>query len=205
MRFLPPFARHTVGPLHHIGVADFAFTHALRECGEGVGDVAPHELPDHAERERALAVRDIGALDPDEREAVLLADLDGVVGVFHGFEARHAGLDGQVCFVWVLGGGCHGVGGRFVDVPPVHGARDYFVVGLEKYCAVFEIIEEAYNGWLDVEGVEPEGEDAGFALAFGVEVFDFLFFFFRDWVEAGVVVEQIGDEGKVKLWVAGYK
>lgn len=56
---------------------------------------------------------------------------------------------------------------------PVHGALDDLVVGLEEDGAVAEVVEEGVHGGLDVEAVEPEGEDAGFALALGVEVLDF--------------------------------
>ena len=197
------FGAHTVRPGNHIGVADFALAHAFGEGGEGVGDVAAHELPDHAERERALSVGYVGALDSDEAEAVLLADFDGVVGILDCFEAAHARFDRQVLFIRVLGCRGDGVGRWLVDVPPVDAAGDHFVVGLEQDRAVFQVVEEGHHGGLDVKAVEPEGEDAGFALAFGVEVFDFLLFFLRDGVEARVVVEEIGDEGEVEFGIAG--
>lgn len=95
------------------------------------------------------------------------------------------------------------MGGKFVDVPPVDGALDDFVVGLEEDSAVAEIVEEGDDGGLDVETVEPQGEDAGFAFTFGVEVFDLELFFFGDGVEGGVVVEQVGDKGEIELGVAG--
>ena len=85
---------------------------------------------------------------------------------------------------------------------PVDTAGYDFIVGLEEYGAVLEIVEQGVHGWLDIQGVEPKGEDAGFAFAFGVEVFDLLFFFFRDGVEAWVIVEEIGDEGEVEFGVA---
>ena len=88
---------------------------------------------------------------------------------------------------------------------PVDAARDDFVVGLQEDGAVAEVVKEGVHGWLDVEGVEPEGEDSGFPLAFGVEVFYFEFFFFGDGVEAGVSVEEVGNEGKIQLWIAGDK
>ncbi len=102
----------------------------------------------------------------------LFAELDGVVCVFDGFETHQ--------FAAFAG---------FVDVLPVDAAGDHFVVSLEENAAVAEVVEEGVHCWADIEGVEPEGEDAGFALAFGVEVFDFEFFFFRDGVEAWVGVE----------------
>ena len=160
-------------------------------------------MPDHAERERALAVGDVGALDADEGEAVLLADFHSVIRVLHGFEARHPGFDGQVRLIRVLASGRDGVGGRFVGVAPVDATGDHFVVGLEQDGAVFEVVEEADDCRLDIERVEPECEDAGFALAFGVEVVDFLLFFLGDGVQAWMVVEEVGDEGEVELGVAG--
>ena len=196
---------HAVGPLHHVRVADFALSQALGQGREGVGDVSAHELPDHAEREGALAVRDVGALDPDEGEAVLFPDLHGVVGVFHRFETRHTRFDRQVRFIWVLTCGRDGVRWGFVDVAPVHAAGDYFIVGLQQDGAVFEVVEEGDDGRLDIERVEPEGEDAGLALAFRVEVFDFLLFFLRDRIQARVIVEEVGDEGEVEFRVAGYE
>ena len=178
-----------VGPFDHFCIGDFALAKALGERGEGFGDVAAHELPDETEGECALAVSDVCALDADEGEAHLLAEFDGVVRVLDGLEA-HKFAAGS---------------GRFVDVAPVDAAWDDFVVGLEEDGAVAEVVEEGVDGRLDVEGVEPEGEDAGFALAFGVEVFHLELFFFGDRVEARVGVEKVGDEGEVEFRVAGYK
>lgn len=86
---------------------------------------------------------------------------------------------------------------------PVDAAGDDFVVGLEEDIAVAEVVEQRVNGRFDVEGVEPKGKDTGLAFAFGVEVLDFEFFFFGDGVEAGVCVEEVGDEGEVEFRVAG--
>lgn len=88
---------------------------------------------------------------------------------------------------------------------PVDSAGDDFIVGLQEDGAVAEVVEEGVDGWLDVERVEPEGEDAGFAFAFSVEVFDLLFFFFGDGIETGVGVEEVGDEGEVEFGVTGYE
>lgn len=38
---------------------------------------------------------------------------------------------------------------------------------------------------------------------FGIEIFDFEFFFFGDGVKCGVVVEEVGDECKVEFGVVG--
>ena len=88
---------------------------------------------------------------------------------------------------------------------PVDASLDDLVVGLEEDGPVAEVVEEGVDGGLNVEAVEPEGEDAGFTLAFGVEVFDLGFFFFGDGIEAGVRIEEVGDKGEVKFRVAGYE
>ena len=116
----------------------------------------------------------------------LFSELDGIVGVLDGFEAHQLGTRAGL-----------------VDVLPVDAAGDDFIVGLQQDRAIAEIIEERVDGRLHVEGVEPEGKDAGFALAFGVEIFDFELLFFGDGVEAGVGVEKVGDEGEVEFRVAG--
>ena len=61
---------------------------------------------------------------------------------------------------------------------PVDAAGDDFVVGLEEDRPVAQVVEEGIDGWLDVQGVEPECEDPGLSLAFCVEVFDFELLFF---------------------------
>ena len=88
---------------------------------------------------------------------------------------------------------------------PVYAAGEYFVVGLEEDVAVAEIVEEGVYGGLNVQGVEPEGENTGFTLAFCIEVFDLEFLLFGDRVEAGVSVEKISNEGEVEFGVSGYK
>ena len=86
---------------------------------------------------------------------------------------------------------------------PVDAPFDHLVVGLEEDGPVAEVVEEGVDGGLDIEAVEPKGEDAGFAFAFGIKVFDLGFFFFGDGIEAGVRVEEVGDEGEVEFRVAG--
>jgi hypothetical protein len=88
-------------------------------------------------------------------------------------------------------------------VAPVDGFRDHFVVGLQQDVAVFQVLEEGLHHGLDVERVEPQREDAGLALALGVEVVDVGFFLLGYGVEPRVGVEEVGDEGEVELWVAG--
>lgn len=158
----------------------------MGEGGERFRDVAAHELPDEAEGEGALAVGDVGALDADEGEVALSAQFDGVIGVLHGLEAHEL-----VPLTW------------FVDVAPVDAAGEDFVVGLQEHGTVAEVVKEGVDGRLDIQRIKPEGEDAGLALAFGVEVFDLGFFFLGDGVEAGVGVEEVGDESEVEFWVAG--
>ena len=56
-----------------------------------------------------------------------------------------------------------------------------------------------------VEGVEPQGEDTGFALAFCVEVVDICLLLFCDRVKTRVRVEEVGNESKIELGVSSYK
>ena len=88
---------------------------------------------------------------------------------------------------------------------PVYAAGEYFVVGLKENIAVAEIVEEGVNSGLDVQRVEPKGENTSFTLAFCIEVFDLEFLLFGNRVEAGVSVEKIGNEGEVEFGVSGYK
>ena len=88
---------------------------------------------------------------------------------------------------------------------PIYATGNHFVVGLKENAAIAEIVEEGVNGRLDVQRVEPEGEDASFTLAFRIEVFDLEFLFFSNRVEAGVSVEKVSNEGEVEFGVSGYK
>lgn len=179
--------RLVIRPFDHFVICDLALAEPCRQGGESLADVAAHELPNEAQGQGALAIGDIGALDADEGEAHLFAKLDGVICIFDGLEA-----------------GDFGTGGRgFVHVAPVDGAGDDFIVGLEKDGAVREVVEERVDSRLDVEGIEPKGEDAGFAFAFGVKVFDLGFLLVGDGVEAWVGVEEVGDKGEVEFGVAG--
>jgi len=118
----------------------------------------------------------------------LFAELDGIICVFDGFETHQFAAFS-----------------RFVDVLPVDAAGYDFVVSLQEDATVAEVVKEGVHRRADVEGVEPEGEYASFALAFGVEVFNLEFFFFGDGVEAWVVVEEVGHEGEVEFGVTGYE
>ena len=84
----------------------------------------------------------------------------------------------------------------------IDASRHDFVVSLQQDGPVTKVVEERVDRWLYVEGVEPEREDAGFALSFGVKVLDLQFFFFGDGVQTGVGVEKVGNEGEVEFWVA---
>ncbi len=92
-----------------------------------------------------------------------------------------------------------------VDAPPVDRALDHLVVRLQEDGAVAEVVEEGLHCRLHVQAVEPQREDAGLALAFGVEVLDLDLLLLGDGVERGVRVEQVGNEGEVELGVAGHE
>lgn len=176
---------HIVGPGYHVAVCDFALAHALGEVAEGVDNVTAHELPDHAESESALTIGDVSALDADKGEAVLLAEFDGVVCVFDGLESHE--------FVAVCG--------ALVRVSPIDGSGNDFVVGLEENGSVAEVVEEGYNGRLNVQGVEPQSENTCFPLTLGVKVFNVSLLFLGDWVKTRMLVEEVGNKGEIELGV----
>ena len=88
---------------------------------------------------------------------------------------------------------------------PIYAAGDHFVVGLEEDASIAEIVEKGVNGRLDVQRVEPKGENTSFTLAFRIEIFDLKFLFFGNRVEARVSVEKISNEGEVEFGVSSYK
>lgn len=88
---------------------------------------------------------------------------------------------------------------------PIYAAGNHFVVGLEEDASIAEIVEKGVNGWLDVQRVEPKGENTSFTLAFRIEIFDLKFLFFGNRVEARVSVEKISNEGEVEFGVSSYK
>ncbi len=88
---------------------------------------------------------------------------------------------------------------------PIYAAGNHFVVGLKENIAIAEIVEKGVNGRLNVQRVEPKGENTSFTLAFRIKVFDLEFLFFGNGIEARVSVEKISNEGKVEFGVSGYK
>ena len=56
---------------------------------------------------------------------------------------------------------------------PIDASGNDFVIGLEENTTISEIIKEGINGWLNIQRVQPQGENTGFSLAFGIEIFDF--------------------------------
>ena len=88
-------------------------------------------------------------------------------------------------------------------MPPVDASRNDFVVSLQEDGAVGKIVKERDDRWLDVERVQPKGEDTGFALSFGVKIVNLGLFFFGDRIEARVSIEEVSYEGEIQLGVAG--
>ena len=86
---------------------------------------------------------------------------------------------------------------------PIDTTRYDFIVSLEENATISQIVEERVNSWLDIEGIEPEGEDTSFSLALCIEVFNLVFFFFGNGIEAGVGVEEVGNESEVEFGVSG--
>ncbi len=172
---------------------------------------SPHELPDEAEHESLVSIDDVGALDTDEMHAALLAEVDNIVAVLDLFEARQLRLvrcDTNVLLLPI------GVRVRLLlrtrlglaDAAPDDRARHDAVEGLKKDDTVAHVLEQVEDRGLDAKRVEPKCEDARLALALGVEVLDnavVLRLLLIKRCETGVVVEQIGDEGKVQTRVTG--
>ena len=73
---------------------------------------------------------------------------------------------------------------------------------------VLEILEQIEDTGFDTKRVKPEHEYTGFTFTLRIEVLDntiVLRFLFIKGFQARVVVEQVGDEGKVKTWVTRYE
>jgi hypothetical protein len=133
-----------------------------------------------------LTVSDISALDTDKRETILLSELHGVVGVLDGLESHQLAS----------------VSRGLVDMSPVYGAGDDFIVGLKQDGSVPEIVEQGVDGRLDVQRVEPEGEDASLALTLCIKIVNFNLLFLCQGIETRVRVEEMSDEGKVEFGVS---
>jgi hypothetical protein len=67
---------------------------------------------------------------------------------------------------------CHGVPLGLGDASPNDRDGENLVGRLKDDQAVFEVLEQVEHDWIDAERVKPERKDAGFAFAFGVEIFD---------------------------------
>ncbi len=67
---------------------------------------------------------------------------------------------------------------------------------------VFEVLEEVVNAGFDVQTVEPEGEDTGFALSFRVKVLDFDRWCFLKRLEARPGVEEMRNKRQVQLGIS---
>lgn len=118
----------------------------------------------------------------------LLAELDCVVCVFESLEAHQL-----LAFPWL------------VDVAPVYTAWNDLVVCLQNDGTVLEVLVEVLYHRLDVQGVEPQSKDTGFALALGIEVVNLSLLLLGNGLEARVCVEQVCDKSQVELGVAGYE
>lgn len=107
----------------------------------------------------------------------------------------------------VVFGGVVVEGSGFAHTTPKHAAFDNLVEGLKQDIPVANIIEEGDHRRPHIKTVEPESEDAGFAVALGVEIFhfDLYLLFVCDGFESRVVVEEVSDEGEVELGVTANK
>jgi hypothetical protein len=117
--------------------------------------------------------------------AVSLGEVDGVVVVLDSLEARQ--------LLAVLG---------LVDAALDDATGDDLLKALQQDGAVLEVLEEVVHSGLDVERVEPKGEDARLTLALGVKVLDLgRRLGLLEGREAGPEVEEVGDEREVELRV----
>lgn len=172
-----------VSPPHNLLVGNAAPT--LGDGGQRVVDGDTHKLPHETEHKRARAVANVRALDTDEVHAVSLGEVDGVVVVLDSLEARQ--------LLAVLG---------LVDAALDDATGDDLLKALQQDGAVLEVLEEVVHSGLDVERVEPKGEDARLTLALGVKVLDLgRRLGLLEGREAGPEVEEVGDEREVELRV----
>jgi len=180
---------------------------------------APHQLPHVTQDQSFVLVDDVGTLNAHERHAILLPELDTVVGVFDLLEPgqralvrRDADLDLFLFAVLVdvesrLGRG-RGTALGLGDATPDHDARVDPVERLEEDETVAQVLEQVEDGGIDAERVEPEREHARLALALGVEVLDrtvILRLLLVERLEAGMCVEEVRYERKVQPRVSGHE
>ena len=173
----------------------------------------PHELPHETEHERPGPIDDVGTLNPHQMHPVLFPELDRIIRVLDLLEPRERALIRRDPNVLLLFPAVQRLPRRpsgaplgFGDASPDDRAGEDLVERLEDYQAIFEVLEQVEHAWLDAERVEPEHKDAGFAFAFGVEIFDcaILFgFLFVERGETGPGVEEVGDKGEVETGVSG--
>ncbi len=148
----------------------------LRQRRQRQRDVLAHELPDQAERQRLLPVREVCALDADEREAVLLPELDGC----------------SLCSRPPLNRSISPpLARRLVDVPPVDRALDDLVVRLAGGSSrLADRPKKDTTAGCTSRLLRPEREDPSLALPSASKSVHLGLFFLRDRVERRVCVEQ---------------
>jgi hypothetical protein len=145
---------------------------------------------------------------------ILRREVNCVIRVLHRLEAGQLGLIGRHAQVLLLlslrrddeprRAGPDRLG--LIDAAPHNAAGDDLVECLENDQPILEVLEEVVHGWLDAERVEPQGEDACLALAFGIEVLDHavvLGFLLIKRGKSGMRVEEVGDEGEIETGIAG--
>ena len=145
--------------------------------------------------------------------AVLLRQIDRIVGVLHALEARepwrrvHADVLALLRLARDVGTeGSAAALVRLGHPAPDDAARKHLVEGLQDDEAVLEVLEQVEHAGLNAERVEPEREDAGLAFALRVEILDdtvVLRLLLVEGLETRVRVEEVGDEGEVQARVAG--
>lgn len=171
----------------------------------------PHELPDETEHECLAPIDDIGSLNPHQMHPVLFPKLHRVIRVLDLLEPGQRTLirrDPNVLLFLAVQRRprCLHIPLGFRDASPDDRAGEDLVKCLENDQSVFEVLEKVKHAWFDAERVQPEGKDARFTFALGVEIFDrpIVFgFLFVEGCETGPCVEEVGDEREVEAGVSG--
>jgi len=175
-----------VGPLDDVLVADLATLLGAEPLEDG-DDMETHQLPHNGQGQGLIAVIDISATNADkgEFEGVLLAEIYSVVAVLNLLELVQR----------LLG----------VDLGPINGSWVNLVHDLQDDQTVTQVSEQVVHEGIDAERVHPQGKGTRLAGSLGSKepFLELGLFGFGEGLEAGVGVEQVGDEGQVELGVAG--
>jgi len=174
LRRLASCLESLVDPGNNLSIRDLGAV--TRQLSKDVKEVGTHHLPNDCKCEGLVTIVNVLAGNTDEREAELLAQLNGVVAVLdllHVSTHRPRGL---------------------VNSLPVNNTRLNLIEELEKNQAILKIVVEMVDEWVDTEGVH---EVSVSLLLTGLLNNNNLL----DGLESRIHVEQVGNEGQVELGV----